>query len=641
MYKASSKDLLNAGNKLAVRSFSAALMGLTLGLLVINLMLFLVYAPSNIILSSNSSVLLKFSSYTELKNFINRSGYSGYYPYYYVNVIRGGQALTAFSAPEASFDYSKTNVQVEGVDEADIVKSDGEYLYLASNNKVFIVKAYPADEARIVAKIQLNGTVSGLFINGDRLVVFESSYQGIIFVRTPSIFFSPDSMIHIRVYDVADRGNPVLVKTLSADGWYFTSRMIGDYVYVIVTTPIILREGEVNLPVIIEDGEKDEVEASDIYYTNVTDYGYSYTTVFAINVVDENVEPTHETFLLGTSSSVYASLGNVYLAIPHYDYETNVETTHIVRIRIQGSTIKSEASGVVPGRVLNQFSMDEYGEYFRIATTISNFRRFLGQTSIATTMSDQSNNVYVLDMNLTIVGRLEDLAPGESIYSARFIGTKCYLVTFKKVDPLFVIGLDDPTSPKVLGKLKIPGFSDYLHPYSENLLIGVGKETVEAEEGDFAWYQGVKIALFDVSDVANPRQIASYVIGDRGTDSPVLHDHKAFLFDRDRNLLALPILLAEIDESQYPEGVPANAYGEYVWQGLYVFTVTEDLISLRGRVTHMDNNEDLLKSGYYFDSKYSVKRSLYIENMLYSISDAKIAINDLASLELVNEVKLS
>ncbi|MEM2130538.1 MAG: beta-propeller domain-containing protein, partial [Candidatus Bathyarchaeia archaeon] len=335
------------------------------------------------------------------------------------------------------------------------------------------------------------------------------------------------------------------------------------------------------------------------------------------------------------------SLGNIYLAIPHYDYETNVETTHIVRIRIQGSTIKSEASGVVPGRVLNQFSMDEYGEYFRIATTISNFRRFLGQTSIATTMSDQSNNVYVLDMNLTIVGRLEDLAPGESIYSARFIGTKCYLVTFKKVDPLFVIGLDDPTSPKVLGKLKIPGFSDYLHPYSENLLIGVGKETVEAEEGDFAWYQGVKIALFDVSDVANPRQIASYVIGDRGTDSPVLHDHKAFLFDRDRNLLALPILLAEIDESQYPEGVPANAYGEYVWQGLYVFTVTEDLISLRGRVTHMDNNEDLLKSGYYFDSKYSVKRSLYIENMLYSISDAKIAINDLASLELVNEVKLS
>ncbi|MBS7614539.1 beta-propeller domain-containing protein [Candidatus Bathyarchaeota archaeon] len=633
MYKASSKDLLNAGNKLAVRSFSAVLMGLTLGLLVINLVLFLVYAPSNIILSSNGSVLLKFSSYTELKNFINRSGYTGYYPYYYVNVIRGGLALTASRALEASFDYSKTNVQVEGVDEADIVKSDGEYLYLVSNNKVLIIKAYPADEAQVVAEIQLNGTVSGLFINGDRLVVFESSYQGIKFVRTPDTVFSPESVVHIRVYDVVDRGDPVLMKTLSADGWYFSSRMIGDYVYVIVTTPVIVREGEVSLPIIIEDGRLKEAEASDIYYTNVTDYGYGYTTVFAVNVVDDSVEPTYETFLLGASTSVYASLSNVYLAIPYYDYEMNVETTHIVRIRIQGNTISSEASGVVPGHVLNQFSMDEYGEYFRIATTISDFQRFLGETS-------QSNNVYVLDMNLTIVGRLEDIAPGESIYSARFMGAKCYLVTFKKVDPLFVIGLDDPASPRVLGKLKIPGFSDYLHPYSENLLIGVGKETVEAEEGDFAWYQGVKIALFDVSDMANPRQIASYVIGDRGTDSPVLYDHKAFLFDRDRNLLALPILLAEIDESQYPEGVPPNAYGDYVWQGLYVFTVTEDSISLRGRVTHMDNNEDLLKSGYYFDSKYSVKRSLYIEDMLYSISDAKIAINDLTSLELVNEVKL-
>jgi len=633
MNKSILEDSLNAGNKFAAKSFSAALTGLTLGLLVINLVAFLVYAPHNVILPSNSPILLKFSSYLELKDFINRSGYSGYYPYFYVYSIRGGQALAAFGVPEASFDYSKTNIQVEGVDEADIVKCDGEYLYLVSSNKVHIIKAYPADEARVVAEIQLNGTVSGLFINGDRLVVFESSYQGVTFVRKTTTFFSPESMVHIKVYDVADRSKPVLVKTLSADGWYFTSRMIGDYVYVIITTPVIVREGEVSLPIVIEDGRIKEVEASDIYYTNITDYGYGYTTVFAVNILDDSVEPAHETFLLGASSSFYASLSNVYLAIPHYDYETSIETTSIVRIHIQGDMITSEASGVVPGRVLNQFSMDEYGEYFRIATTISDFRRFLGQSS-------QSNNVYVLDMNLTIVGKLEDLAPGESIYSARFMGAKCYLVTFKKVDPLFVIGLDDPTSPRVLGKLKIPGFSNYLHPYSENLLIGVGKETVEAEEGDFAWYQGVKIALFDVSDVANPKQIARYIIGDRGTDSPVLYDHKAFLFDKDRNLLALPILLAEIDESQYPEGVPPNAYGEYTWQGLYVFTVTEDAIILRGRVTHMDSNDDLLKSGYYFESKFSVKRSLFIGNMLYSISDAKIRINDLTSLELINEVNL-
>jgi uncharacterized secreted protein with C-terminal beta-propeller domain len=440
-------------------------------------------------------------------------------------------------------------------------------------------------------------------------------------------------MVQIKVFNVVDRSNPVLVRTVSSDGWYFTSRMIGDYVYVIINAPAYIREGEITLPIIIKQGGLEEVDATDVYYMNITDYGYGFTTVFAINVKDESVEPAHETFLLGSSSAIYASPNNIYLAIPSYDSETSVEMTHIVRIEVQANIITSKASGEVSGRVLNQYSMDEYEGYFRIATTRGSVSRIMGQ-------STSSNNVYVLNMNLTVVGRLENLAPGESIYSARFMGSRCYLVTFKKVDPLFVIGLDDPTTPRVLGKLKIPGFSDYLHPYSENLLIGVGKETVDAEEGDFAWYQGVKIALFDVSDVENPREVAKIIIGDRGTDSPVLNDPKAFLFDRDRNLLAMPILLAEINENQYPEGVPPNAYGEYVWQGLYVFTITENSISLRGRVTHMENEDDLLKSGYYFYSEYSVKSSLYIENMLYSISDRKVKINDLTSLELVNEIKL-
>ncbi|NIP67558.1 hypothetical protein GWM83_02345, partial [Candidatus Bathyarchaeota archaeon] len=114
------------------------------------------------------------------------------------------------------------------------------------------------------------------------------------------------------------------------------------------------------------------------------------------------------------------------------------------------------------------------------------------------------------------MGRLEDLAPGEKIYSARFMGDRGYLVTFRKVDPLFVLDLSQPTNPKVLGKLKIPGYSDYLHPYDENHIIGVGKETVAAEQGDFAWYQGVKISLFDVTDVEDPREIDKYEIGDRG-----------------------------------------------------------------------------------------------------------------------------
>jgi len=149
-----------------------------------------------------------------------------------------------------------------------------------------------------------------------------------------------------------------------------------------------------------------------------------------------------------------------------------------------------------------------------------------------------------------------------------------------------------------------------------------------------------QISLFDVSDVENPREIAKYEIGDRGTDSPVLWDHKAFLFDRERNLLALPVLVAEIDEEQYPEGVPPFAYGDFVWQGVYVFNITETSLTLRGGITHIENMEEFLKSGFYFYSDYDVQRALYVEDMLYTVSNKMIKINNLATLQEVNRVEL-
>jgi len=278
--------------------------------------------------------------------------------------------------------------------------------------------------------------------------------------------------------------------------------------------------------------------------------------------------------------------------------------------------------------------MDEYEGYFRIATTTGHIARFFEQaTSI--------NNVYVLDMNLKIKGKIENLAPGERIYSARFMGKRGYLVTFKKVDPLFVLSLEDPANPSILGKLKIPGYSDYLHPYDDSHLIGIGKNTVEAEEGDFAWYQGIKISMFDVSDVANPKEVANLSIGDRGTDSPVLRDHKALLFDKKLNLLAIPVLLAKINESKYPQGIPPNAYGEYVWQGLYVININENSITQKGKITHIENTADLIKAGYYFSSEYSVERSLYIDNVLYTISAKKMKMNSLTDLNEIGQIKLT
>jgi uncharacterized secreted protein with C-terminal beta-propeller domain len=227
-------------------------------------------------------------------------------------------------------------------------------------------------------------------------------------------------------------------------------------------------------------------------------------------------------------------------------------------------------------------------------------------------------------MNLDVIGRLEDLAIDENLHSARFMGNRCYLVTFKAVDPLFVIDLSEPTNPSVLGNLTIPGYSDYLHPYDETHLIGVGKETAEAEEEYFAWYQGVKLSLFDVSNVTDPKQQSNYIIGDRGSDTPILRDSKAFLFDKARGLLVIPVSVAKIDQSQYPYGVPPSAYGVQVWQGAYVLNVSLNQgFVLKGRITHLSSSTDV------WDSSLWVKRALYIEDTLYTISDKKIRMNRL------------
>ncbi|TKJ25852.1 MAG: hypothetical protein CEE41_03540 [Hadesarchaea archaeon B3_Hades] len=570
--------------------------------------------------------LNKFSSYEELENFVraNASNYGRYYESPFLDgsvpmpfqwapssgmfgvADSGGlgsddakYTITTNGSRGAGADYSTTNIQVEGVDEADIVKSDGKYIYVISGDKVVIIDAYPAENARVLSEIEAGEYLRELFINGNKLAVL--------------------GWENIKVYDVSDKENPLLTRDVSFDGHYFNSRMVGDYVYVIINSPAIYREAEkIDLPHISSNGDSKTVPATEIYYfENIDDYWYEFTTIMAINAQDDEEEITSETFLIGTTQNIFVSSNNIYITYTDYqvypledllgrisDLET--EKTIIHKISIADGTIEYKSWGEVPGRVLNQFSMDEYQGYFRIATTTGEVWGGGAQ-----------NHVYVLDEDLNIAGRLEGIAPGERIYSARFMGDRAYLVTFKKVDPLFVIDLRDPRDPKVLGELKIPGYSDYLHPYDENHIIGVGKDTVDA--GSFDWYQGVKIALFDVSDPQNPIEISKYVIGERGSDSYALRDHRAFLFSRSKNLLVIPISLVE-------DGGSSWRYGWYNWQGAYVFNVTLDGgFVLRGGITHSD---------------YSVKRSLYIDNVLYTISDGLVKVNNLEDLSEISEIEL-
>ncbi|MCK4405298.1 MAG: beta-propeller domain-containing protein, partial [Hadesarchaea archaeon] len=387
---------------------------------------------------SGQNQLKKFSSYEELENFVktNAGDYGKYY--YEWSLLDGSAFMPRFSGSgEAQIDYSTTNIQVEGVDEADIVKSDGRYIYVVSGNKVVIINAYPVENARVLSEIEAGERPTDLFINGNKLVVF--------------------GLAHVKVYDVSDRENPLLTRDVSFDGRYFNSRMIGSYVYVIINSPTIYNwEEKINLPCISSNGNTKTVPATEIYYfENIADYSYEFTTIMAINAQDDEEEITSETFLIGTTQNIFVSSNNIYITYTNYwvyplrdlsskvsDLETEKTTIH--KISITDGKIEYKTQGEVPGHVLNQFSMDEYQGYFRIATTTGEVWGGGAQ-----------NHVYVLDEDLNIAGRLEGIAPGERIYSARFMGDRAYLVTFKKVDPLFVIDLRDPRDPKVLGELKI------------------------------------------------------------------------------------------------------------------------------------------------------------------------------------------
>lgn len=658
------------------------------------------------------SNLEKFGSYAEIEDFLDsNAALSGGY-YYFSNLSGqgyyfgfGGERNMALdeggsdfdtATPGGSNDHSDTNVQVEGVDEGDIVKNDGEYAYIVSRNrtKVFIVDVYPPENAMIVSEIEVSWNIIELYLNDDKLVVVGGTtydyywyYDYEYYTYTPEVF--------VNVYDIEDRENPELTRSVSQDGSYVGSRIIGEYLYLIIRQYSSSVEKESDLP----------VAASKIYFAPEYDYYYTFTTIMSLNVQNKLIEPNRQVILMGTSTHIYVSTKNIYLSYlkrmswvektermvdeviipmtPHdvsseikqvqnsgdsrydkliqidrivgeyedtltdgemddyYDewsdrnqgFEENIqrdiEKTMIHRIRVNKGDIQYEASGAVPGYVLNRFSMDEYQDHFRIATTTG---QLWGWTE-----SLSKNHVYVLDLDLTIVGAVEDLAEGETIFSARFMGKRAYLVTFEKIDPFFVIDLSNPENPSVLGELKIPGFSNYLHPYDENHVIGIGKDAVDM--GDFSWFQGVKLSLFDVSDVKNPKEISTYIVGDRGTDSLALTDPHAFLFSRDKNLIVMPILLAEIDDSEYPGGAPPSTYGDYTYCGAYVFDIdTLSGINLRGRITHMEDGEEIT---YWYNAPYRVKRSFYIEDYLYTVSDNLIMAGNLGDLSEISTVELT
>ncbi len=547
-------------------------------------------------------------------------------------------------------DFSQTNIQVAGVDEADIIKNDGQYVYLIKEDEIRIVKAYPGDEMEEVSTINFDEEgfyPNEMYVTDNRLVVVGRAnhyYYAKPFLAEPGIavdFIAPpfyqSDQSKVFVFDITDRSNPTMEREVAFDGNYHTSRRIGDQVYLVLNAhPNVwnyaeAKSGEDFLPM-FKDGENEAEEM-----VGCTDIRYfpghrvpQYLITASIDISDDESEIKRNVYL-GSSDNVYSSRTHLYVAtavhsFEHFndwDWSRDQTKTHVFRFALDDGEIEFKARGKVPGTILNQFSMDAHIDHFRIATTKGN---------MWDERNPSSNNVYVLDQEMEVVGTLEDLAPGERIFSTRFLGDRLYMVTFRQVDPLFVIDLKDPKNPEVLGKLKIPGFSDYLHPFDEDHIIGFGKETVE--EKDRVLVDGFKMSLFDVSDVTDPKQKFVEVIGDRGTYCELLNNHKALLFDKEKELLAFPIQIQEFDEEL--------GYTQTSFSGAVVYKLNaEDGFEELAKLTHY-SDIDMLKMGDFwpYDFEKNIQRILYIGEYLYSVAQGGIKSHELDSLEAVEFLEL-
>jgi len=560
-------------------------------------------------------------------------------------------------------DFSTTNIQVDGVDEGDSVKNDGKYIYMLKNNEVSIINAYPANQMNEVSVIDFEDDFypTSIYLDGDKLIVLGSAYNTYPYMEENIDFMMPymnSSKVAVKIYEISNHSNPVLKRTISFDGDINSSRRIGDYLYLVLNTYpqyYALENEDFDVSNIIPkvtdsySGQESVASCGEIAILPPIS-SPSFLTIAAIPINNDYGKIDREV-ILGSSENIYSSVDNIYVVSSHYDYDfypstkmmnsirpSNVQKTLIHKFKLDGGDIEYSGSGKVPGRILNQFSLDEYDNHFRIATTTGNMWS-INSADIS------RNNIYVLDEDLQISGKIEGIAKGEKIYSTRFMGKRGYMVTFKNTDPLFAIDLSNPNNPEILGKLKIPGYSDYMHPYDENHIIGFGKDAVEVKGEDknsmenFAWYQGMKIALFDVTDMSNPRQMFTEVIGDRGTQSELLYNHKALLFDKSKNLLAFPISVAEVRE-----GEDLGTYGQTVFQGAYIYNINLSTgFTLKDKKSHYDDytNEYKLSGDYFYgEVGKNIERIIYIGDSLYTISESMIKGYDLNTLQDEGEVSL-
>ncbi|WP_421380986.1 beta-propeller domain-containing protein [Bacillus salacetis] len=555
----------------------------------------------------------------------------------------GGNA--AMESESASADHSTTNNQVQGVDEADLVKTDGSYIYQIASQKLIITKAVPAAEMEVASSVTFDHNFSPqhLFLQGNKLVVIGNSwndgYSNSAFPEKEAVQaldMPMHGMMKTYIYDVADKKKPELLREFGMEGNYAAARKVGSFVYLVANhyPDYWILEDKENAdlrPRITDSLNGEEPVLLDYesikYMPQSTETNFS---LFAALDLDNLSSEINVESYLGSGHQIYMSKENLYLALTRYnparESAWDSADTEVYKFSIDKSNIDFAAMANVKGTILNQFSMDEYEGNFRIATTKGN--------SWGDERTPSANNLYILDENLKPIGKVEDLAKGERIYSVRFMGDKAYMVTFKQVDPLFVIDTSDPHSPEVLGELKIPGFSSYLHPLDENHLIGFGYDTKLVKDDKMPNAEprvltaGMKISLFDVSDFHNPKEKDTEIIGGRGTHSYLLEDHKALFQHRERNLFGFPVSVYHEKEGSMYEQV-------FDYQGALAFEITpEKGIVQKAKLVQSEKNE------IYERWENQIQRMIYIGENLYTLSPEEIQAYSLDGFKQIQKIDI-
>ena len=551
------------------------------------------------------------------------------------------------SKADGSNDFSTTNIQVENVDEADIIKTDGEYIYSLSDNQVIITDARDPENPVIVKKLSSasfsTSAPEEILLYNDKLIVI-----GTMSGKTT-----------VEVYDITSKENPVKREAYSVNGRYYTSRLTKGKLYVISTGSLNYSKGKVDTTY-TENSVTRKISYNDMYYFK--DKLTSAQTTISTLDLDKDSAKVDVTLYLLRISNLYVSENNMYLVSDnysasnpsfvkiffgllgprgalfeaeriveddYYDYSDSDET-QIYKFELNNGKIKYAGLGKVEGDTIDQFSLDEYNSNLRVAL-----------------YTEEGSKVAVFNDKMKLIGESEKVAQGEKMYSSRFIGQRGYLVTYLNTDPLFCFDLSNPKKPEILGELQISGYSTYLHPYDENHLIGIGYEseirTNRNSQGKVisnnAVITGMKMAIFDVTDINNPIMVSDTKIGDSTTRSSILTNHKALLFSKEKQIIAIPV-------NTYDSELEIEDGNNDISNITKTYTTRSKGYRTEGYLVYNINLTDGLQSKGFIEHETDVKRysgtnlirGLYIKDNLFTVSQGMIKVNKIDTLEEISSV---